>query len=230
MNTILVCEDEAELRLLISQYLKKNGFEVLTASCGEDCLQTLKTVRHVDLVLLDVIMPGIDGFETLRQIRKMTTIPVIMLTACKEERQKVEGLELGADDYVVKPFSFKEVLSRIGAQLRRNTEYARLTEDIWLENGPLRMHLSSQEVQFHGVSVALSAKERALLKHFLNHIGVVFTKQQIYEAIWQEPYYDNDNTLMVHLSHLREKIEANPKQPEIIKTIRCVGYRMERLQ
>lgn len=230
MNTILVCEDEAELRLLISQYLKKNGFEVLTASCGEDCLQTLKTVRDVHLVLLDVIMPGIDGFETLRQIRQMTTIPVIMLTACKEERQKVEGLELGADDYVVKPFSFKEVLSRIGAQLRRNTEYARMTEDVWLENGPLRMHLASQEVQFNGVSLALSAKERAILKHFLNHIGVVFTKQQIYEAIWQEPYYDNDNTLMVHLSHLREKIEANPKQPEIIKTIRCVGYRMERLQ
>lgn len=229
MNTIMICEDEAELRLLLSQYLKKQGYQVITASCGEDCLKTFKENPKIQLILLDVMMPGIDGFETLRQIRKHSTVPVIMLTACREEHHKIEGLGSGADDYVVKPFSFKEVHSRIQAQMRRNNEYARLSEAVWLENGPIKMHLASQEIKVNDVTTSFSAKERLLLKHFLTHLGIVFTKQQLYEAIWQEPFMDSDNTLMVHLSHLREKIEADPKQPKILKTIRCVGYRMERL-
>ncbi len=231
MNTLLICEDEAELRLLLCQFFKKMGYRVLSADCGEICLSLLRENTDVDLVLLDVIMPGIDGFETLRLLRQFSLVPVIMLTACKDENHKVHGFELGADDYVVKPFSFKEVHSRVGAQLRRTQQYTRHgdDQDYWMENGPIRMNTSSLEVHFHGEPLILSAKERALLQYFLNHLGVVFTKKQLYEAIWKETYYDNDNTLMVHLSHLRDKIEHNPKHPEIIKTVRCVGYRMEQI-
>ena len=229
MTTILVCEDEAELRLLLSQFLKKQGYDVISADCGERCLCLLKQNPQVDLLLLDVIMPGIDGFETLHQLRKFSTVPVIMLTACKDESNKIQGLELGADDYVVKPFSFKEVHSRIGAQLRRLNQYGKQSLETWIVNGHLKMLPTTGEVTFKDVPLVLSAKERALLLHFLNNLGAVFTKKQIYEIIWKEAYYDNDNTLMVHLSHLREKIEDDPKIPQYIKTIRCVGYRMEQI-
>lgn len=228
MNTILICEDETELRLLLSQFLHKQGYNVICAERGEACLELLKQHDTIDLVLLDIIMPGIDGYETLTQLRRHTNVPVIMLTACGEESQKIKGLQLGADDYVVKPFSFKEVQSRIAAQLRRSKEYLQ-TSDEWLRNGPLAFNRTSQELIFKDQPLHLSAKERALLIHFLKNVGVIFTKKQLYENVWQEIYRDNDNTLTVHLSHLREKIEPRPKHPEIIKTIRCVGYRMEQL-
>jgi len=224
---ILIAEDEEDIRHLVTLHLTKEGYEVFEASNGAEALEIF-TRERIDLLILDIMMPEMDGFALLQRIRKRSKVPVIMLTARTDEADKILGLGLGADDYVIKPFSVIELISRVNAHLRRYMEYnpMKAPEDK-LRNGGIVMDLDDYSVEKDGVSIELNPKEFKMLRLFLENPGKIFTKKQIYESVWDEPYVGDNNTLMVHVSHLRDKIETDPKDPEYIKTIRGIGYRMD---
>jgi DNA-binding response OmpR family regulator len=226
---ILVAEDAADIRNLLKISLEDEGYRVFPASDG---LEALSIIQHkeIHLAVLDVMMPKLDGFSLLRKMRDISTIPVIFLTARADEIDKVLGLGLGADDYVPKPFSMAELLARIRAQLRRNLEYLPPKQgaaDI-LDYYGLRIDKNSCTVFRDGALVELNAKEYLLLKHLMENQERVFTKKQLYIAVWDDDYYFDDNTVMVHISHLRNKIEHDPQNPEYIKTVRGIGYKLHK--
>lgn len=226
---ILVAEDEADIRNLLQLSLMGEGYGVFPASDGMEAL-TLLQKEDIHLAILDVMMPKLDGFNLLRKIREFSTVPVIFLTARAEDMDKVLGLGLGADDYMPKPFSMSELLARVAAQLRRNNAYIALEKGDrrFIEHGGLRLDKDSCTLYKDGVPVELNAKEYLLLKFFMENQGRVFTKRQLYNAVWNDDYYYDDNTVMVHISHLRGKIEADPQNPEYIKTIRGIGYKLHK--
>lgn len=226
--TLLIAEDEEDIRGLVSLHLQREGYKVLQAADGQEALE-LFNENTVDLLILDIMMPMKDGFEVLSEIRKTSEIPVIFLTARTEEQDKVRGLGLGADDYVSKPFSVMEMVSRVQAQLRRYVNYSNKEIKKLLTNGNLTLNLTDYSVLKGNDSLDLNPKEFKLLKMFMENVSVVYTKKQLYEAVWNDLYWGDDNTIMVHISHLREKIEDNPKSPKYIKTIRGIGYRMEKV-
>ena len=223
---ILVAEDEQDLRSLLRMNLAEEGYDVLEAADGIAALALLQRER-IDLALLDVMMPGLDGLNLLRKLRQTSAIPVILLTARGEEMDKVLGLNLGADDYLTKPFSMAELLARIAARLRRIQEYQGTENEpaACLEAGPLVLNKTSCSAKLNGIPLELSAKEYLLLCRLMENPGRVFTKRQLYQAVWNEDIYYDDNTVMVHISHLRGKIETDPKDPRLIQTVRGIGYR-----
>lgn len=228
---ILICEDELEIRELLHLYLEKENFDVISVQDGYSAVKILLTENEIfDLVLLDIMMPGMDGYETLRRIRIHTTVPVVFLTACREEEQKIRGLGMGADDYVLKPFSLKEITCRIRAHIRRSQQYADIQRTQLINYGDLTLDQGTKTVSLGGTQCILNSKEYDILYFFMTNQDTIVTKQQLYEYVWQDKCYDDGNSVMVHLSHLREKIEPNPKRPIYIKTIRCIGYRMERVK
>lgn len=223
---ILIAEDERDIRSLLRISLEKNGYTVFEAKDGLEAWEIIKT-EEVHLAVLDVMMPELDGFNLLRRIRNVSTIPVIFLTARTDDMDKVLGLGLGADDYLAKPFSINELIARIGAQLRRSNEYLHGREKIeTLRYGDLCIEKQSCCAYKYDIPLALNAKEYKILLFLMNNPGRVFTKMQIYNAVWEEDYYYDDNTVMVHMSHLRNKIESDPQKPEYIKTIRGLGYKL----
>lgn len=226
---ILVAEDEGDIRNLLKLSLEDEGFEVSTAADGLEALEKLKSEK-IDLAVLDVMMPRLDGFNLLRKMREKSTIPVIFLTGRVDDMDKVLGLGLGADDYLTKPFSMNELVARVRAQLRRSNEYqgADKREGAMLTYGELRIDKDSCCAYLGDSPVELNAKEFKLLKHLMENPERVFTKKQLYNAVWDEEYYYDDNTIMVHISHLRNKIEKDPQNPEYIKTIRGLGYKLHR--
>lgn len=226
---ILVVEDEADIRNLIKIDLENEGYSVFTACDGIEALKILKEV-HVDLAILDVMMPRLDGFNLLRKIREDSTVPVIFLTARADDMDKVLGLELGADDYIAKPFSMNELMARVRAQLRRNNEYlnSKQDNDSLLQYGELSIDKDSCCAYVKNEQIELNAKEYKLLLHLMESPERVFTKKQLYNAVWDDDYYYDDNTIMVHISHLRNKIEDDPQNPEYIKTIRGIGYKLHK--
>lgn len=226
---ILVVEDEADIRNLLKINLEEEGYCVLTAGDGLEALDIMKK-QQVHLALLDVMMPRLDGFNLLRKIRESSTIPVIFLTARTENMDKVLGLNLGADDYLAKPFSMDELLARVRAQLRRNNEYLipKGREEALLKYGKLSIDRDSCCAYVNNEPVELNAKEYKLLLFLMENAERVFTKKQLYTAVWDEDYYYDDNTIMVHMSHLRNKIEVDPQNPEYIKTIRGIGYKLHK--
>lgn len=226
---ILVAEDEADIRNLLKISLEEEGYTVFPASDGLEALDILKK-EQVHLVVLDVMMPRLDGFNLLRKIRESSTVPVIFLTARTEEMDKVLGLGMGADDYLAKPFSMNELLARVKAILRRNHEYLNPVkkDENCLRYGRLRLDKKSCCCYVDDQPVELNAKEYKLLLLLMENPQRVFTKKQLYTAVWEEDYYYDDNTIMVHISHLRNKIEADPQNPEYIKTIRGIGYKLHR--
>jgi len=223
---ILVAEDERDIRELLRIHLEQEGYAVFAGQDGMEALAILER-EAIDLAILDVMMPKLDGFNLLRKLRETSRIPVIFLTARGEDMDKVLGLGLGADDYLVKPFSMAELLARVAAQLRRNLEYASpgTASGSRIECGNLCLDKDTCCVYRDGVPVELNAKEFLLLKYLMENPERVFTKKQLYAAVWDEDYYYDDNTIMVHISHLRTKIEAEPKNPQYIKTIRGIGYK-----
>ncbi len=225
---ILIAEDEKDLRNLLQLQLEQEGYRVLAAADGREAL-SLFYANPVDIAVLDVMMPGMDGFNLLRHIREKSNIPVLFLTARAEEMDKVIGLGLGADDYLAKPFGMAELIARIAAHLRRSREYsaAGAPGEAELRHGDLILDRAACCVYKVGEPVELNAKEYLLLKYFMEHPGRVFTKQQLYRAVWEEDLYFDDNTIMVHISHLRGKIEPDPKNPIYIRTIRGIGYRFQ---
>lgn len=226
---ILVSEDEKDIRNLLKVNLEQEGYSVFVAQDGLEALSIIQSV-NIDLAVLDIMMPRLDGLNLLRKIRETHTFPVIFLTARTDDMDKILGLGLGADDYLAKPFSMAELLARIGAQLRRSCEYSsgRTPSSSRLAIGCLVLDKDACSVYKDGAVIELNAKEYKLLHLLMENADKVFTKRQLYKAVWDEDIYYDDNTIMVHISHLRNKIEKDPRNPEFIKTIRGIGYKFQR--
>ncbi|WKD59918.1 response regulator transcription factor [Corynebacterium caspium] len=231
MTHVLIVEDESSLAEPLAFLLRKEGF---TADIVEDGPAALSSVRrgNIDIVLLDLMLPGMAGTEVCKQIRRdpqTADLPVIMVTARDTEIDKVVGLELGADDYVTKPYSSRELIARIRAVLRRRGNTVREAEalDNILEGGRVRMDVESHEVLVAGEPVAMPLKEFDLLEYLLRNAGRVLTRQQLIEKVWGADYEGDTKTLDVHVKRLRSKIEAKPKSPRHLVTVRGLGYKYE---
>jgi two-component system response regulator RegX3 len=224
MTKVLLVEDEESYREATSYMLRKEGFEVVEAADGKDGLVQFER-SGADIVLLDLMLPGMSGVEVCRQLRQRSSVPVIMVTARDAEIDKVVGLEIGADDYVTKPFSHRELVARIRAVLRRGSDVD-LEADI-LDAGPVRMDVERHEVTLHGAPVRLALKEFELLELLLRNVGRVLTRGQLIDRVWGNDYFGDTKTLDVHVKRLRAKIEADPANPVLLVTVRGLGYKLE---
>lgn len=224
---ILIVEDEQDLRELIGLHLRKEGYEVFMASDGLEAIANFSLLK-IDLVILDVMLPKLDGFSAALKIRESSNAPIIFLTALGDDRDKVFGLGLGADDYMVKPFSSTELVARVQAQLRRYKDYGTSLEKNEILHGRLKLSKDHFTLYKDGQSITLTAKEYKIMELFMDTPGRVYTKKQIYEFVWEDDFYSDDNTIMVHISYLRDKLEDDPKNPYFIKTIRGIGYKLEK--
>ncbi len=225
MTRVLVVEDEESFSDALSFMLRKEGFEVGIAATGPDALAEFD--RHgADLVLLDLMLPGIPGTEVCRTLRAKSNVPIIMVTAKDGEIDKVVGLELGADDYVTKPFSSRELIARVRAVLRRKGDGDDLLPPT-LEVGPIRMDVERHVVTIAGVPTTLPLKEFELLEILLRNAGRVLTRGQLIDRVWGSDYVGDTKTLDVHVKRLRSKIEPDPSQPRFLVTVRGLGYKLE---
>jgi two-component system response regulator RegX3 len=225
VTRVLVVEDEESFSDALSYMLRKEGFEVAVAATGPDALESFDRAG-ADLVLLDLMLPGLPGTEVCRELRTKSNVPVIMLTAKDSEVDKVVGLELGADDYVTKPFSSRELVARIRAVLRRRGDVEELAPPT-LEAGPVRMDVERHVVTVSGREVPLPLKEFELLEVLLRNAGRVLTRMQLIDRVWGADYVGDTKTLDVHIKRLRAKIEPVPSTPCFIITVRGLGYKFE---
>ena len=226
---IMIVDDAPELRDVLRLYLENAGYEVVEATDGMDALECL-TSHHIDLMILDIMMPNMDGFELLKRLdsqSKGRDFPIIFLSARTQVQDKIRGLTLGADDYIEKPYDPSEVIARVMVVLRRIQQQKTETAE-QVTVGDLTWDAGNRQIYQKGKPLELRAKEYQILTLFMKHPGRVYTKQEIYEYLWDEPYYNDDNTIMVHISNLRDKIEENPKQPQKIITIRGLGYMLRK--
>ncbi len=227
MSRILVVEDEETLSEAIAFLLSKEGFEVGVAATGPDAITEFDK-NGADLILLDLMIPGLSGTEVCRQIRTKSAVPIIMLTAKDSEIDKVVGLEIGADDYVTKPYSSRELIARIRAVLRRG-ELSDVSDASGpLEVGPVRLDVDRHIITVNGAPVALPLKEFELLEFLMRNSGRVLTRMQLIDRVWGSDYVGDTKTLDVHIKRLRAKIEVDPANPELIQTVRGMGYKMEK--
>jgi two-component system response regulator RegX3 len=227
MTRVLIVEDEQSLREPLVYLLKKEGFETVEAADGTQAIE-LFDKGDIDLVLLDLMLPGISGNEVCRLIRQTSQVPIIMLTAKDSEIDKVVGLEIGADDYVTKPYSTRELLARMKAVLRRNTDTAPVTETPGIiEVGSVRMDVDRHIVEVHGEKVSMPLKEFELLELLLENANRVLTRGQIIDRVWGSNYFGDTKTLDVHIKRIRSKIEDDPARPVHLLTVRGLGYKFE---
>ncbi|MFZ0161401.1 MAG: response regulator transcription factor [Kineosporiaceae bacterium] len=226
MTRILVVEDEESFSDPLSYLLRKEGFEVEVADDGPSALAEFDRTG-ADLVLLDLMLPGLPGTEVCRQLRLRSNVPVIMLTAKDSEIDKVVGLELGADDYVTKPYSSRELVARIRAVLRRGTDAEAAHPSTTIEAGPVRMDVDRHVVTVNGEQVPLPLKEFELLEMLLRNAGRVLTRMQLIDRVWGADYVGDTKTLDVHVKRLRGKIEPDPAMPRYLVTVRGLGYKYE---
>jgi two-component system response regulator RegX3 len=225
VTRILVVEDEQSFSDPLSYLLRKEGYEVAVAETGPSALEEFDRVG-ADLVLLDLMLPGLSGTEVCRQLRTRSAVPVIMLTAKDSEIDKVVGLEIGADDYVTKPYSSRELLARVKAVLRRGQESDELAPAT-LEAGPVRMDVDRHVVTVSGSHVSLPLKEFELLELLLRNAGRVLTRHQLIDRVWGSDYVGDTKTLDVHVKRLRSKVESDPGTPRHLVTVRGLGYKFE---
>jgi two-component system response regulator RegX3 len=224
MTKILVVEDEESFREGVSFILSKEGYEVIDASDGNDAI--IKFEREgADLVLLDVMLPGLSGLEVCKKLRTLTKVPIIMLTAKDTELDKVLGLEIGADDYITKPFSSRELLARVKAILRRTGSVD--VKSAIMEIGPVRVDTERHTVSVEGLDQSLPLKEFDLLVYLMQNAGRVLTRTQLIDRIWGSDYFGDTKTLDVHVKRLRSRIEKDAANPKFIQTIRGLGYKFE---
>jgi DNA-binding response OmpR family regulator len=224
-STILLVDDEDSVQKLLAYPLERDGFRVVQARDGQEALDRFAE-QHVDLVVLDVMLPKLDGLEVCKRLRASSSVPIIMLTARDDELDKVLGLELGADDYITKPFSIREFRSRVRALLRRAaTATATEHDDEAIEADGLRIDLARRDVEVRGKPVQLTYVEFELLRTLASHPGRVYTREMLLQALWGGSEYREPRTIDVHVRHLREKLEPDPRAPEFILTVRGVGYR-----
>lgn len=229
MTKILVCDDDREIVDAIEIYLMQEGFQVVKAYDGEEAIQRLKENDDIKLLLIDIMMPRLDGIRATMKIRESSSIPIIFLSAKSEDTDKILGLNIGADDYITKPFNPLELIARVKSNLRR---YQKLGNDVMEEDdiytvGGLSINDVTKEVTVDGEPVKLTPIEYNILLLLVKNKGRVFSINQIYENIWEEEAIGADNTVAVHIRHIREKIEINPKEPRYLKVVWGVGYKIE---
>lgn len=229
MNHILICDDDKDIVRALEIYLTNENYKLYKAHDGVEALEVLEK-EPIELVLLDVMMPKLDGISTLHKLREFSNVPVILLTAKSEDSDKVLGLNVGADDYITKPFHPVEVLARVNSQLRRFTKLgAEVKKETVIRVGGIELNDEMKSVSVDDLAVTLTPKEYDILKLLMKTPGKVFSPKEIYRAVWKEdPLYGNDNTVAVHIRHLREKIEINPNEPRYIKVIFGQGYKIEK--
>ncbi|MFE6134816.1 response regulator transcription factor [Bacillus sp. NPDC057893] len=224
---ILLVEDDISIQEMVETYLVKEGFQVTIASNGEEGV-TAFFKGSFDLIILDIMMPKLDGLEVVRIIREKSAVPILMMSAKDTDVDKAVGLGLGADDYICKPFSMIELAARVKAAIRRSTKYSAVeSKDEAIQIGDLIIDPINFTVEKKGRQLKLTLKEFEILKLFVKNQNRVFTKAQIYTLVWNEEYYGDDNVINVHMRRLREKIESDPSNPEYIKTLWGIGYKLE---
>lgn len=227
--TVLVCDDDKAIVAAIEVFLTQEGYDVLKAYDGVAMLEILKT-QEVHLVLLDIMMPKLDGLNATRKIRATMNIPVILVSAKSEDTDKIIGLNFGADDYITKPFNPLELVARVKSQLRRYTSLGGIKkEDHTLMTGGLCLNRQAKKVTVDGQEVPMTPKEFGILEMLMTHPGHVYAIDQIYEHVWNDVAYEADNTVSVHIRHIREKIEINPKEPKYLKVVWGIGYKIEKI-
>lgn len=227
---ILLIDDAVEIIELIEIYLSNEGYHVYKALNGIDGLKILEE-RSIQLVVLDIMMPGIDGLETCKKIRQKMNIPIIMLSSKSQDMDKILGLGIGADDYMAKPFNPMELIARIKSQLRRylyfNTQNEHKTDENIVSIKGLAINKKNHLVTVYDKEINLTPTEYEILILLAGNLGTVFSAEEIFEKVWKEKYYESNNTVMVHIWRLREKVEENPKEPKLIETVWGVGYKIE---
>lgn len=227
-ETILIVDDEKEIRDLVNICLKNEGYNTLLAEDGLQALEILKT-KEVQLIILDVMMPKLDGIQACMRIREEKNMPIIMLSAKNQDMDKITGLITGADDYMSKPFNPLELIARIKSQLRRyirlNTQSQR--EDGTIEVDDLTINVDTHEVRIEGKEIKLTPREFDMLELLARNRGMVFSIEKIYERVWKEDFLESENTVMVHIRKIREKLEKDTRNPRYIKTVWGVGYKIE---
>ncbi|PQP81428.1 DNA-binding response regulator [Paenibacillus sp. PCH8] len=226
MHTVLVVDDEPDIRDVIHVYLRNEGYHVIEAANGEEALHIMQKTS-VQLVILDVMMPIMDGIKTCLKIREVSSTSIIMLSAKEEDIDKITGLTTGADDYMTKPFNPLELLARVKAQLRRQSLIGKAEFNSLILIKDLLIDTNKHSVKLKDNDIALTPLEFSILVLLSSYPGQVFSSEKIYETVWKEPYGYSDNTVMVHIRNLREKLELNPREPQYIKTVWGVGYKIE---
>ncbi len=226
---ILVADDDREIVYAIAKLLENEGFTVLKAYDGMEALGAM-TANKVDLLIIDIMMPKLDGFSAIVKIRESQTIPIIALSAKSEDSDKILGLGIGADDYVTKPYNPLELLARVKSLLRRSLVLGKSdsqsTDDVIIIGG-LKLDKMAKNVSVDGKGVKLTATEYSILELLMENKGRVFSAETIYNRVWNEDAYNIENTVMVHIRHIREKIEINPREPEYLKVVWGIGYKIE---
>jgi len=226
MDLILAVDDEQNIADLISMWLKDEGFRVETAGTGQEAIDRFHELKP-SLIILDIMLPDIDGWEVCRTIRKESNVPIIMLTAKDMETDTVVGLELGADDYVTKPFNPRELVARVKAVLRRSGTETKTQDGGIIDFEDIVIDIGTREVKVDGKDVMLTAKEFDLLKQLAANPRIVFSREQLLERIWGYDFFGGPRTVDVHIRHLREKLGEDPSEPRFIETIRSAGYRFK---
>ncbi|MDX9889205.1 MAG: response regulator transcription factor [Anaerovoracaceae bacterium] len=227
---ILVCDDDREIVNAIEIYLKNEGYNVFKAYDGLEALEVLEE-EEIHLILMDIMMPGLDGQRATMKIREAKNIPIIMISAKGEDYDKITGLNLGADDYITKPFNPLELIARVKSQLRRYVDLGSLEKKKGIcKTGGLVIDDEQKMVTLDGDQVPVTPIEYGILKFLTESAGMVFSMDQIYEAVWKEPAYNVENTVAVHIRRIREKIEINPKDPKYLKVVWGIGYKIEKRQ
>lgn len=231
MYNILVCDDDKEIVEAIEIYLTKEGYNILKAYNGEEALKIIDK-EELHLVILDIMMPKIDGIEVAQKIRDNKAIPIIMLSAKSEDYDKIKGLNTGADDYMTKPFNPLELIARVNSQIRRYTTLGSIKNENGniYKTGNLQINDDTKEVYVEGNKIKLTPTEYNILKFLTKNKGVVYSINQIYENVWEDEAYGAENIIAVHIRHIREKIEINPKEPKYLKVIWGIGYKIENIK
>ena len=234
MYNILVVDDDKEIVNAIQIYLTKEGYNVLKAYNGMEALKIVKENDDIHLILLDIMMPKLDGISTANLIRKDKKVPIIMLSAKSEDYDKITGLNNGADDYITKPFNPLELIARVNSQIRRYTSLGSIADKMEKGNniyhsGDLIINDNTKQVEVEGKEIKLTPTEYNILKFLTKNKGIVYSIEQIYENVWEEESYGAENIIAVHIRHIREKIEINPREPKYLKVIWGVGYKIENL-
>ena len=226
MYNILVVDDEKEIVEAIKIYLEDEGYNVFPCYDGQEALRLLKN-NKIHLILIDIMMPNLDGINATRQIRKISSVPIIMISAKSQDTDKIMGLNVGADDYVTKPFNPLELVARVKSNLRRYVKLGNISEGNNIVIDGLEINDSKKEVRVDGESIKLTPIEYNILLFLAENKGQVFSIEQIYENVWKEPFDGYEKKVVVHISHIRDKIEINPKEPKYLKIIWGLGYKVE---
>lgn len=226
MTNILICDDDRDICAALAVYLKAEGYEVHTAATGREAIKLLQK-QEIQLVLMDIMMPEMDGVTAMTRIRETSNVPIILLTAKSEDCDKILGLNVGADDYITKPFNPVEVVARVRSQLRRYLQLGATTRTERMEIGAIELDDRRKEVLRDGEPVVLTPTEYEILKLLMAHCGEVLSPKAIYRMVWRAEPYGAEGTVAVHIRHLREKLELNPAEPQYLKVVWAQGYKFD---